>query len=72
MTPFACNEALGTALETLQKKSEITIFWFPNNYIKLNTNNYGLKYENFFAEMVEDKIWESSGIKLSRETIGLT
>ena len=45
------------------------IFWFENNYMKLNTDKCHLlvsrtKYEHSWAKVGDDKIWESKEVKL--------
>ena len=72
--PFVCDQALESVLQILQRSLEITIFWFSNNYMKLNTDNFHLlisepKHKQTWAEIGEDKIWESSGTKLLGEAI---
>ena len=36
MTPFVYNETL-SVLDKLESNPELVIFWYENNYIKLNT-----------------------------------
>ena len=47
---------------------EITLCWFENNYMKLNTDKChlivsGYKHEQIWAKIGNDKIWESSDVK---------
>ena len=56
--PFVCDQALETVLQILQRSLEITIFWFSNNYMKLNTDNFhllisGPKHQQMWAEYVK-------------------
>ena len=68
-TSFVCNEALKSVLDKLEGNSELAIFRFENNYMKLNTDKrYVLvsstKYEHTWAKIVHDKIWETNEVKL--------
>ena len=68
-TPFLCDQALETVLETQKSNSKKAIFWFENNCMKLNTDKYhllisGSKYEQIWVEIREDKTWESDVVKL--------
>ena len=49
------------------------MFWFENNYVKLNTDKChllvsGTKYEHSWAKKDDDKSWESNKVK----RLGLT
>ena len=73
-TPFVCNEILESVLDKLEGNSELAIFWFQNNYMKLNTDKSHLlvsrtKYEHSWAKTGDDKIWESNKVKLLGVTI---
>lgn len=66
---FICEQAPQTVLETLERNSEKAIFRFEDDYMKLNTNKCHLqisrlKYQEMWEEIGEDRIWESSNVKL--------
>ena len=73
-TPFVCDETLESVLDKLEGNSELAIFLFENNYIKLNTDKYNLivsekKYEHNRAKIGDNMIWESDEVKLLGVTI---
>ena len=73
-TPFVCDEKLESVLDKLEGNSELAIFWFENNYMKLNNDKChllvsGTKYEHNWAKIGNDKIWESNEVKLLGVTI---
>ena len=37
-TPFVCDETLESVLDKLEGNSKLAIFYFENNYMKLNTD----------------------------------
>ena len=66
-TPFVCDETLESVLDKLKGNSKLAIFWFENNYMKLNTDKchllvFGTKYEHSWAKIGDDKIWESNEV----------
>ena len=68
-TFFVWNVALKSVLDKLEGNSELAIFWFENNYMKLNTDKRhvlvsGTKYEHTWPKIVDDKIWETNEVKL--------
>ena len=70
MTPFVCYETLESVLHKLEGNSELTIIWLVKNYIKLNTDKchllvYERKYGHSWAKIGDDKIWQSTEVKLS-------
>ena len=73
-TPFVCNETFKSVLDKLERNSELVIFWFETNYMKLNTDKYhllfsGTKYENSWAKIGDDQIWKSNKVNLLGVTI---
>lgn len=52
-TPFVCNQAFETVLETLDRNLEIPIFWFENNTNKCYLLISGQKYEQRRTEIRE-------------------
>ena len=66
-TPFVSDETLEKV--AILEKSELTIFQFQNNYMKINTNIFhllisGSTHEHSWAEIGVDKIWKSNEVKL--------
>ena len=70
--PFVCDKPLEGVLHKLEGNSELAIFWFENNSMKLNIDKCHLlassveirntKYEHSWAKIGDDEIWESSEI----------
>ena len=53
--PFVCDEILESVPDKLEGNSELAMFWFENNYVKLNTDKCqllvsGTKYEHSQAK----------------------
>ena len=68
-TLFACNENLEEVLTRLENNSEMAIFWFEINFMKLNTDKCkllisGFKHEQVWAQIGNDKIWEQKQVEL--------
>ena len=68
-TLFVCDKTPESVLDELEENSELTIFWFESNYMKLNTDKshllvYETKYEHSRAKVGDDKIWKSNKVKL--------
>ena len=68
-TLFVCDKTPESVLDELEENSELTIFWFESNYMKLNTDKshllvYETKYEHSRAKVGDDKIWKSNEVKL--------
>ena len=68
-TPFVCDETLESVLEKLEGNSELEVFWFENNYMKINNDKChllvsGTKYEHSWAKIGNEKIWKSNEVKL--------
>ena len=68
-TLFVCNENLDFVLNELERKSNIAIDWFQNNYMKMNSDKchllvVGYKFEKIWAKIGTDLIWESNSVKL--------
>ena len=73
-TLFVCNESLEIVLNHLEKNSDLAILWLKNNYINLNRDKChllvsGVKYEQMWAQIGIDKIWEERQAKLLGVTI---
>ena len=69
-----CNFADDTTPYVRDKTIEIALCWFENNCMKLNTVKChlivsGYKHEQILAKIGNDKIWESSHVKLLGVTI---
>ena len=67
-TPFVCNENLDFALGELEQNSNIAIDWFLNSYMKMNSDQCYLlvvshKFEQIWAKIGTDLIWESNCVK---------
>ena len=70
------DETLESVLDKLEQNSQLAIFWFENNYVKLNIYKYhllvfGTKYEHIWAKIGEDKIWASNEVKRLGVTIDI-
>ena len=68
-TTYISDESLENALKSLEKNSMHAIRCFENNYMKLNANKChllvsGYKYEQVWANIGKDLIWESNDLKL--------
>ena len=73
-TPYVCDKSIETVLKLLEENCEIALCWFENNYMKLNTDKChlivsGYKHEQIWAKIGNDKMWESSDVKLLGVTI---
>ena len=73
-TPYVCNKNLKFVLEQLEEQSNIALKWFEDNYMKMNSGKChlfvsGNKYEQMWAKIGNDKIWESRTVKLLGITI---
>ena len=73
-TPYVCNKSLKFVLEQLEEQSNIALKWFEDNYMKMNSGKChlfvsGNKYEQMWAKIGNDKIWESRTVKLLGITI---
>ena len=73
-TPFVYDMNLDTVLYKLEYNSELAIFWFENNYMKMNTEKChlivsGFKHEQMFAKVGDTIIWEDRTVKLLGVTI---
>ena len=65
----ACDLSLSNLLRRLEHDSLLAIEWFQNNYMKLNEGKChllisGYKHEVIWANVGENKIWESKEEKL--------
>ena len=67
-TPFICNKNLDFVLGELERNSNIAIDWFQNNYMKMNCDKChllvaGHKFEQIWAKIGTDLIWDSNSVK---------
>ena len=65
----ACDISFDELLMRLEHDSALAVCWFENNYMKLNTDKSHLiisdnKHEKFWADIGNNRIWESHYIKL--------
>ena len=70
---MSSNE-LELRLNELERNRNITIDWFQNNYVKMNSDKChllvaGHKFERIWAKIGTDLIWESNSVKLLGITI---
>ena len=68
-TFYVCDDNLKSLVDRLEHDSFLAIEWFQANYMKLNTDKChlllaGQKYEQVWANIGNDKIWESQNEKL--------
>ena len=68
-TFFACDENLNSSIKRLKHDSLLAIEWFENNNMNLNQDKChllvsGYKQENDWAQIGDEKIWESNKQKL--------
>ena len=73
-TTYISDESLGNVLKSLEKSSMLAIRWIENNYMRLNTDKCHLivssyKYEQVWASVGKDLIWERNDVKLLGITI---
>ena len=64
-----CNFADDELLMHLEHDSALAVCWFENNYMTLSTDKChliisGNKYESLWADIGNDRIWESNYVKL--------
>ena len=46
-TTYISDKSLENVLKSLEKNSVLALRWFQNNYMKLNTDNFGIVSDNF-------------------------
>ena len=68
-SPRACDINLDELLIHLENDSTLAVCWFESNYMKLNTDKChliisGNKQESLWADIGNDRIWESNYVKL--------
>ena len=68
-TPFICNKNLDFVLNDLELNSSIAIDWFQSNYMKMNSDKChllvaGHKFEQIWAKIGTDLIWQINSVKL--------
>ena len=73
-TPYVCDVSIEKVLNLLEENAEIALYWFENNYLKLNTDKChlivsGYKYEHIWAHIRGDINWEKNEVKLLGITI---
>ena len=73
-TLHVCDDSLKQLISRLEHDCYLAINWFENNYMKLNTDKChlmisGHKYENTFANIGDDIIWEENKVELLGITI---
>ena len=66
---FACNKNLDFVLNEFERNSNIAGDWFQNNYMKMNSDKChllvaGHKFQQIWAKIPTDLIWESNSVKL--------
>ena len=66
---YACDMDLNSLIKRLEHGSFLAIEWFENNNMKLNQDKChllvsGCNNENVWANIGNEKIWESSKVKL--------
>ena len=64
-TFFACDKNLNSLIKRLEHDSLRAIEWFQNNNMKLNQDKCqllvsGYKHENVWAQIGDEKIWNSN------------
>ena len=74
ITLYIYNSNLKSALETLEKNSELAIGWFGMNCIKLNTDKChlllsGYKSGQMWEKLDRDLVWESNHVALLEITL---
>ena len=72
-TPYACSKDIEKLFLKLEESSDLSVMWFENNFLRLNTGKChllvsGHKYEHTWANVNGVKIWEERNVKL----LGLT
>ena len=68
-TPFICNKNLDFVLNDLERNSSIAIDWLQSNYMKMNSDKChllvaGHKFEQIWAKIGTDLIWQINSVKL--------
>ena len=68
-SPHTCDISLDELSMRLEHDSALAVCWFESNYMKLNTDKChlrisGNKHESFWADIGNDRIWESNYVKL--------
>ena len=68
-TAYVCDINLEVILKKFRENSKLALFWFKENYMKLNTDKRhlivsGTKYEHLWVKMGKDNIIDSNNVKL--------
>ena len=68
-TPYVCDKNLAFALANLEENSNIAMKWFENDYTNMNSDKChlfisGNKFEHSWANICNDRKWESRTVKL--------
>ena len=71
----SCDISLDELLMHLEHDSALAVCWFENNYMTLSTDKChliisGNKYKSLWADIGNDRIWESNYVKLLGISIG--
>ena len=73
-TTYVCDKNLDFVLKRLEHQSNFALKWFEDKNMKMNSGKChlfvsGNKYEQMWAKIGDDKIWESRTVKLLSITI---
>ena len=73
----ACDISFDERLMRLERDFALAVCWFESKYMKLNTDKYhlivsGNKHENLWADIVNDRIWETNYVRFLRINIDIS
>lgn len=68
-TPCGCDQNLDRLISRLERDAILSVTWFKSNFTKLNTDKCHIlifkhKYEQVWADIGKNRIWESSNANL--------
>lgn len=68
-TPYGCDQNLDQLISRLERDAILSLTWFESNFTKLNTDKCHIlifkhKYEQVWADIEKNRIWESSNADL--------